>query len=160
VLTFHFFGFGLNKQKAVDAYNSKILSKCALQFLIEQRENFNLNGTSPFHINYYNALQNNGLPGSNGYPVNLRKIALINGSSTGKLTNQAGQLVIDFYAANSTPTGPNITNKDWLMPNYNQFGPTSETVIDILGAPFFYHTLTWPNFNPRGCMDILPGVPV
>ena len=46
-------------------------------------QGFNQNKGRPIYINYYNNLFNNGLPGSNGYPQNLRKIAIVNGSLLG-----------------------------------------------------------------------------
>jgi len=54
----------------------------------------------PFFINFYNNLYSNGLPNSKGYPQNLKKIALTNGS----LTGSKSYLNNNSYANNSQIT--------------------------------------------------------
>jgi Secretion system C-terminal sorting domain len=81
---------------AFNAYTTKIRSVAARQLLIDQLDG--LNGSASFHQKYYNgttnngfdALNTNGLPGSHGYPMNCRKIALVNGSGDGIETLFAG----------------------------------------------------------------------
>jgi hypothetical protein len=81
---------------ATTAYATKIRSVAARQLLIEQMDG--LNGSANFHQKYYygtsnngfDALNNNGLPNSHGYPMNCRKIALVNGSGDGIETLFAG----------------------------------------------------------------------
>lgn len=47
-------------------------------------QGWSTNSGSSFYQQFYNNQFSNGLPNSNGYPMNLRKIALVNGSVTGK----------------------------------------------------------------------------
>jgi len=54
----------------------------------------------PFFVNFYNNLYSNGLPNSKGYPQNLKKIALTNGS----LTGSKSYLDNNSYANNSQIT--------------------------------------------------------
>lgn len=68
-------------QDAQDKYEDKLRSKAARQLLIEQIDG--LNRSSTFHSTYYTNLEANGLPNSHGYPQNLRKVTLINGSGAG-----------------------------------------------------------------------------
>ena len=87
---------------AQEFVHKQLGSPAAKQQLIEQLDGWNisnvhqnyLNGKTisqgfaetrghPFFTQYYNNLFNNGLEGSNGYPQNLRKIALVNGSLKG-----------------------------------------------------------------------------
>lgn len=46
-------------------------------------QGFSINRGDNFFIQHYNAQNSNGLPNSGGWPVNLRKIALVNGSLSG-----------------------------------------------------------------------------
>tara|TARA_B100000795_G_C22798541_1_gene440622 strand:- start:56 stop:3163 length:3108 start_codon:yes stop_codon:yes gene_type:complete len=87
---------------AQDFVQNHLGSPAAKQQLIEQLSGWNnsnvhqlfLNGRTisqgfsetrghPFYTKYYNNLFNNGLPGSNGYPQNTRRVALVNGSLQG-----------------------------------------------------------------------------
>lgn len=79
--TLHFFGGVGQNTNARDAYEKQIRSSAARQLLIEQLDG--TNSTATFHQTYYNNLRNNGLLGSNGYPQNLRKVTLANGSGNG-----------------------------------------------------------------------------
>lgn len=99
------FGYDDGEQSAVDQYNLMLKSKAALSFLIEQ-DNGNsfshLNGNSPYFTHYYNDLQSNGLPNSNGFPQNVRKISWSNGSSEGKLNGFAGKHVVGISGTKTT----------------------------------------------------------
>src|SRR5690606_23911545 len=55
-----------------------------------------MNLGNPHYKEHYDHQYNNGLPGSKGFPVNLRKIALVNGSLTGKTVGQHNQNVLDL----------------------------------------------------------------
>ncbi|WP_143394716.1 T9SS type A sorting domain-containing protein, partial [Flavobacterium psychrophilum] len=56
------------------------------------------NNNSPFRQQFQNNLNSNGLAGSNGYPQNLRKIALINGTTNGTKTNGEGNMFLELAA--------------------------------------------------------------
>ncbi len=85
-----FFGHHANNAGAIEGLD-KINSPAAKQMLLDHYSK-PWNHEKPLS-NYYrnifiNELTNNGIQGSNGYPQNLRKIALINGSGIG--TKQEG----------------------------------------------------------------------
>lgn len=82
-----YLGYHLGKQDAADKYQTQLRSKAARQLLIEQMDG--LNGSASFHQTYYTNLQANGLIGSSGWPQNLRRIALTNGTNTGIKTGTA-----------------------------------------------------------------------
>ncbi len=91
-----FLGYHLGKQDAVHKYESQLRSIAARQLLIEQMDG--LNGTAAFHQIYYSNLQNNGLSGSNGWPQNVRRIALLNGTNTGSKNGIEGGEAIHVVA--------------------------------------------------------------
>jgi hypothetical protein len=90
-----------------------------------------LNHSSSFHQKYYgtgvnngfDALNSNGLPGSSGYPINLRKVTVINGSNDGIETGSAG-LEVGFIQA-SAPL--NILAFDLHLRFMPAFGGTNRT---------------------------------
>lgn len=130
-------------------------------------QGFATNSGSPFFQKYYNNQFSNGLPDSKGYPKNLRKIALTNGSLIGSTIN---------YLRNSNGTI-----------EYKSFGQPSEERLNIRGFARGINTLVaaiegyntpsynstakisrvkqglkdidalFTNKNSRGSMDILPG---
>jgi hypothetical protein len=93
-------------------------------------QGFSTNSGNPFYQQYYNNMFTNGLPNSNGYPVNLRKIALTNGSLTGKTQGNNNQLALNIRAFTKV-TIPLIFGMTWtftihmaslesyFMPSYN-----------------------------------------
>src|SRR5690606_15374731 len=85
-----------NQEQALKSYESQIRSVAARQMLIEQIGG--LNKTTLFFQNYYNDLYNNGLPNSSGWPLNLRKISLINGTVDGSLTHSANTRIMYLKA--------------------------------------------------------------
>ncbi|MEZ4858484.1 MAG: T9SS type A sorting domain-containing protein [Flavobacteriaceae bacterium] len=187
----------LGSQAAQDFVEDFLESPAAKQQLIEQYKNwdndnnidpeyldgrtlsqgFNETRGTPFFIEYYNRLFNNGLPNSLGYPQNLRKIALVNGS----LTNS------DEFLNPFVPDGVNTTQN----PYTDDFPFDEEQTLKIKGFEdlFQVHLATletyamppnnsnhkiaffkvkkpfgWSirdryltNYNSRGNMDNLPG---
>lgn len=73
------------KQQLIEQLNGWNISNVHQSFLNGRTisQGFSETRGHPFYIQYYENLFNNGLLGSNGYPQNLRKIALINGSLQG-----------------------------------------------------------------------------
>ncbi len=51
---------------------------------------------SPFFQEHYNNQFNNGLPNSKGFPMNLRKLAIVNGSLSGATFGTDGQQFLDL----------------------------------------------------------------
>ncbi|MBL7766405.1 MAG: T9SS type A sorting domain-containing protein [Chitinophagaceae bacterium] len=148
------FGNLLGNSKARDTYKEKLQAKAARQFLIEQRNE--LNGASSFFQTYYANAQNNGVPGSNGYPMNLRKISLVNGSGTGINEHPSGAMMMDLYAHNYYGV-VKVWDKDWFMPNTNQTAQNMYLKIKVLGMNLIAADHYVTNLNPRGSMDVLPG---
>ncbi len=169
--------------KAEDFYINWLGSPAAKQQLIELHtpdyspanlnggtisQGFSTNSGSPFYQQYYNNLFNNGLPNSKGYPVNLRKISLVNGSVTGKKTASLnGSLIGDF--GNSGDQRLNVRGfiqtlwwdnyvaalEGYNMPSYGNSSMISRK-FRFLGTGLGYNQ-TAANLNTRGNMDIVPG---
>jgi hypothetical protein len=132
-----------------------------------------MNLGNPHYKEHYDHQYNNGLPGSKGFPVNLRKIALVNGSLTGKTVGQHNQNVLDlrgFQRVCIKPMswlglggGPSIcwttkltemksnflpqTGSTSTVASFMKFGPAGEGTTPTIS----------PNLNNRGNMDIVPG---
>ncbi|MCF6295448.1 MAG: T9SS type A sorting domain-containing protein [Flavobacteriaceae bacterium] len=144
---------------AADFYNDRLKSVAGNQQLIEQHLPYHLpdhlNGGSPVFQQYYSNLNTNGLPNSNGYPQNLRKIAVVNGSLAGINVDVAGtedfrvhgfarQFWWDTKVAEmNTKYMPNTGNTQQIARLWRELKPT--------------RTATYTNNNPNGSMDIVPG---
>lgn len=180
--------------QAADFYDKQLSSPAGQQQLIEfyrpgnsyhlANQNFlnaqttsqgmpNNRGNSYFQ-QHYNNQNSNGLTNSNGWPQNLRKISVVNGSLTGSKQTQTlngapfipfandGAKVFNyrgFQRVNiNLPIG-SITFRvhiasleSRLMPN-----STSYTQISRFKKLFTNRTTKAPNINPRGVMDNVPG---
>ena len=116
------------------------------------------NSGSSFYQQFYNNEFNNGLPNSKGYPMNLRKIAMVNGSVTGKTYGTDGQLTLDIKAYTSICIlGPcwtvnAATFQTFTMPAYS----TDHNIAFFRKFLKQRHTHA-PNNDSRGNVDILPG---
>ncbi|MCB0456360.1 MAG: T9SS type A sorting domain-containing protein [Flavobacteriaceae bacterium] len=183
-----------NSSEAEDFVDNQLGSPAARQQLIEQykwggnssvsqqylsgktiSQGYTINRGHPFFIQYYNNLFNNGLPNSKGYPQNLRKIALINGSLQNKTlfenpyvpggTEISGTLIPDNYAFSGEQTFKiegytNVLGHTTTMETYNM--PSVNTTHKI--AFFKKKTISWDyydcfisSYNSRGNMDNTPG---
>lgn len=178
-----------DSDEAKDFYNKQLGSTAAKQQLIEFHQKSNssnhvdanfLNGRvanqgfdsdegSLFYRTFFNNLTTNGLEGSNGYPQNLRKIALVNGSLSGskEAVLENGQYLTS-YGNNSENTlsvrGYNricylycwdvhvASFRSYILPNYNSTDKIART-----RKGFSYKTERATNLNSRGNMDIVPG---
>jgi hypothetical protein len=177
---------------AVDFVNNQLGSFAAKQQLIEQYKGWENNGVlmpdylngrtigqgfssnrgHPFYVNFYNNLYENGLNQSRGYPQNLRKIALINGSLKG-LSNfvnpftgeddsyasdgQIGLNVRGFQEVCLSPIGPCFplhvaSLESHSMPSFNNYGKISR-----FKKAFEDKSKYVTNINSRGTMDNIPG---
>ncbi len=139
-------------------------------------QGFNVNRGRPIYINYYNHLYNNGLPGSNGYPLNLRKIALVNGSLTNSrgFVNpfEPGSTAItqnpynDLFATHGIQSfkiegdgnglGHITTMETYIMPDSGNNHKVSFFKKYSLGRWYYYDGFM-TNTNSRGNMDNVPG---
>ncbi|HPF10888.1 MAG TPA: hypothetical protein PKW08_02160 [Flavobacteriaceae bacterium] len=130
----------------------------------------------PIYVNYYNHSFNNGLPGSQGYPQNLRKIALVNGSLKYKKafynpyeplgTEFSNIPVLDQFSGSGFQTlkikgysngiGHTTTLESYFMPHYNDNHKISFAKKRFPGGWHTYDRYI-TNINSRGNMDNVPG---
>lgn len=152
-------------QNATDLFHQVVRAKCSKQFLIEQAVPIGgglqaqLSGSSPFFIDYYAALKTNGLPNSNGYPQNLRKVTWINGSGSNTPVGIANQKSIHVRAFKYS----------WLkaFELITKFGDVNQqSVITCERMRLIPNTLSLgsqttsfsiSNSNPRGNLDCVNG---
>lgn len=124
---------------------------------------------SSFFVNHYNAQFNNGLPNSKGYPQNLRKIAMTNGSLTGsKRTLDAYGYEVQGYG-NDNELTINVRGFERLcffwcwkvhvasMETYTMPSLNMTSKIARFKKGFKDRSLYLPNANARGNMDTVPG---
>lgn len=190
----------LLKDEGIEAagnfYDKELSSPAAMQQLIEfhrpyvnshQVNSYMLNAQTtsqnmpddrgnPIFQQHYNNQNSNGIPNSNGWPQNLRKIAIVNGSLTGSRQTQSvngtpfipfadtGETVLNMrgfqrvYLDLPWPLG-SITFRIHIaslesnyMPSYN-----TEAMVSRFKKLFSDHNTVASNFNSRGCMDNVPG---
>jgi pimeloyl-ACP methyl ester carboxylesterase len=174
-----------NNDASNDFYYNQLGSVAAKQQLIEFHrvlpnqhviDENNLNGKvasqgfssddgSFYYRTYYNNLEDNGLPNSHGYPQNLRKIALVNGSLTGKTTGFNSENVLNIrgfqrieidlpWPFGSVNFDIHIASlESYFMPSYG----SGYKKIARFKAGFNDYKLYAPNINSRDNMDIVPG---
>ncbi len=143
---------------ASDFYHNQLKSTASNQQLIEQHLEYHLpdylNSGSPIHQQYYSNLTNNGLPNSNGYPQNLRKIAIVNGSIVGNANGVGGQEDFRIHG---------FVDQGWwdikvaemntsYMPNYG-----NKEVARLWRKWEPLRTASYTNTNTNGSMDVVPG---
>ncbi len=138
---------------AETSYYGKLRSVAGQQQLIEQYQQ--LNNSNPLRQQYLNNLTTNGLDNSNGYPMNLRKVAMANGSLLSRNIGIAGEQDFRIHvfmnwlfwdakvSEMNTRYMPNTGGSTDVMYIWRQFKPTRK------------YSLT--NNNPNGSMDIVPG---
>ena len=167
------------KSAAADSYNNSLKSVTAKQFLINQHkeapnhhqiDNAYMNGRvleqgynnecgAPFYKRFYKALYSNGLPGSNGFPMNLRKIAIANGVVDG--TRTGGDNEEKFYMKGYAwrddflGYGPMVAKLEiWNLPAQ---GYGSAIIAKYWQAFASELTTIATNYSTRGNFDLLSG---
>jgi hypothetical protein len=165
-----FFGFIGQNEDAKKNYRERLNSITARQLLIEQNDG--LNSTANFHQTFFNNIRNGGLPNSGGYPINLRKVTLLNGTGNSSQTYSPGVEVLNMHGIAKLPiTGTVIAFKaeDNFMPASGQTAQTSNNriVYEYKLGQIFNTSINWPiflngkyttpNYNNKGCMDALQG---
>jgi len=180
--------------EAADYVDNQLGSPAARQQLIEQycgstngqlnttwldgrtvSQGFSQNNGRPIFINYYNNLFNNGLPGSHGYPQNLRKVAMVNGSLTGSKAflnpfenggyEEFGTPYNDQYANHGAKSlkiegfaniiGHMLTVESYFMPNTGDNHKIA--YFKKKNIIWQYYDRYISNLNSRGNMDNIPG---
>jgi len=153
-----FLGYTTGDQTTIDKYEKKLRATAARQQLIEQMDGLNSNAT--FHNTFFTNLKNNGLPGSNGFPVNLRRVALLNGTGNGTNTYWPEALVLSGEAFKRILGNDLLVFniKDNFMSTPGAWQRTSKTFV-TLQKPLKFISETWYvlNNNSRGCMDAVQG---
>uniref|UniRef100_UPI0025CE0DE8 T9SS type A sorting domain-containing protein n=1 Tax=Marivirga sp. TaxID=2018662 RepID=UPI0025CE0DE8 len=159
----HFYAYTAGQENARESYEEKLTSTAAKQMLIEQYYgvvNQRLNNTAEFRQEFMTELESNGLAGSNGFPVNLRKVSLLNGTTLGKKNNSQGENFLHLEgkklgilvaeATSNFMQSPNVQNRTfkgviaagtWLPPSAGIF--STEKYIT--------------NINQNGAMDVTAG---
>ena len=125
---------------------------------------------SPFFQEHYNRQFNNGLPNSKGFPMNLRKIAIVNGSLSGATFGTDGQQFLDLklnaricYQPGTSSLfnwSPSICYTQQLFsaevfakPSFGSSGTISKLKKGFGNMQFTYAT----NTDLRGNLDNIPG---
>lgn len=167
----------LYKDNARIQFYEELNSVAGKQQIISQfknaRETGYLNGNS-FFTTYYNNLNSNGVAGSGGYPVSIpdtfRKIAMVNGSLTGKkdASEQQTFLYMRGYIRGLWPFQSSTITlfrlQDNFMPAYGQTGTVFKGDGQNLGIGLNHwninhprYTLNVNNNSIKGSLDIVPG---
>jgi hypothetical protein len=120
-------------------------------------QGFSTNSGSLFFQNFYNNQFSNGLSNSKGYPMNLRKIALVNGSLTGSKTGSDNQQTMNIrgFADVCFLYCFKIHAASMEVYTLPIFGNTSK--IARFKSALTDKNIFAPNLNSRGNMDIVPG---
>lgn len=187
--TLYFYGYKGAQDLAKTRFDENFRSPAARQMLIEQldynHENSpyptdllpnggvpsGQNNNTPFRYQFTNNLSNNGIAGSNGFPQNLRKIAIVNGNTLGIKTNLESQMYLELAAFKivkygqifGTPIQTKINvariENRFLATPYNSVQTFYGKSANLGNFPniFVSQTVNRPNSNPRGAMDIVPG---
>lgn len=183
----YFYGYTGRQDKAKVKFDENFRSPTARQMLIEQLDGIHeaapypstlwsnsvngQNNNTPFRQQFTNNLTSNGLNGSNGFPQNLRKVALINGTTNGVKTNTAGNKFLELAAFTiikygqifGTPIQTKIKvatiNDTFLGNTYttNQTFSGKVTIRRVGGIEVHNGSVTRTNNNSRGSMDIVQG---
>lgn len=184
----YFYGYKGRQDQAKLKFDENFRSPAARQMLIEQLDGkhetapypsdlwgvwgaVGLNNNTPFRQQFQTNLNSNGLSGSNGYPQNLRKIALINGTINGTKTNNSGNKFLELAAftiikygqifGTSIQTKIKVaTIEDSFLQNTGSYGQTfagKVTIKRVGGIEVQSGTISRTNSNPRGCMDNVQG---
>lgn len=186
--TLYFFGYKAEQDAAKVKFDENFRSPAARQMLIEQldykQENApyptdlmslsnnqtGQNNNTSFRQKFMNNLNGNGLQGSNGFPQNLRKIAIVNGTTLGTKINSESQMYLELAAFKIVKYGQifgtpiqtkinvaRIEDRFLALPNSSvQTSYNKGTVLGNLSISFLSQWQSRININPRGSMDIVP----
>jgi hypothetical protein len=175
--------------EADDTYKNKINSTASKELMIElHQQTINegsidssyLNGSTisqgmptnsgnPYFQTHFNNQFTNGLPNSKGFPMNLRKIAIVNGSLSGvRSQGNDNDLMLDdrlFTQACYKPFSvfgwsPSICYTTKLATIQSRLLPASGNNAEVASIKKFtlagqYTSIT--NINNRGNLDLVPG---
>ena len=83
----YFIDYFKNVSESAEENLARLNSVAAQQMLVQHALDF---GGGRYHIPFMRNLQNNGLPGTLGWPQQVRRVALANGSNSGQMNSSAG----------------------------------------------------------------------
>ncbi len=174
----YFFGYTGKQELAKVKFDENFRSPAARQMLIEQLDgkhevfpypsslwvggSVGQNNSSPFRQIFQTSLETNGLSGSNGFPQNLRKIAVINGTANGTKTHIEEQLFLEM-AAFKRVFGIKLkvaTIEDRFLSIPNTWSKTFAGRTTLKGFAYvsvINSSINRLNTNPRGSMDNVQG---
>ncbi|MBY0478850.1 MAG: hypothetical protein K2Q24_14470 [Chitinophagaceae bacterium] len=139
-------------------YEKKLRSIAARQQLIEQVDG--LNSTNSYHNTFYTNLKNNGLTNSGGFPMNVRKVNLLNGTGNGTNTLSPGahNLSGEGFKRIFGPEIKVLDIENWFMPTYSTSQLLSYTlVLNPFPPVYIWSKRNVTNTNSRGSMDAVQG---
>lgn len=163
-------GYSLNQTTAKERFENRVNTNAAQQYLINQAVpriiqlplfNYNYiglyqNNTAPRRIQYINNLTSNGLPGSSGWPQNVKRVAVVNSSDKGVMNGTPGEEAI-YIEGRLAGLIPVALFQSFLQVDYNNwnrplFGAWISNIIS-----YQFSSADLKNDNPPGSIDILPG---
>lgn len=168
----YFYGFIGGAQQAKTKYIENFRSPAARQMLIEQLDAYpistsyyatqGMNNNAPFRQQFLQNLNSNGLANSNGFPQNVRRIAITNGTTSGAKTNNETDCILEM-AAFKRVLGAKI--KVATLVDYNLAKPNNAflnfegryTIPGFLSITVLNSKIFLTNSNPRGSMDVVQG---
>jgi len=180
----YFYGFNYGNEDAKVKFSENFFSPVARQLLIEQLDNkqelhpnmvnpglFSVNNGFPLGVNNGTAFRQQFTANlnSNGFPQNLRKIAVINGTSTGLKTNVEGQKYLELASFVKIKWGQIfgtefITRIKAMAFEDRYLNTPSNISRTFKGYGFAFDTtpvveasVYRTNINPRGSMDVVQG---
>ncbi len=170
-------------------YDNWLRSPAAQQMMIEQHkangntrvdeswqdgrvtgQGYTYNHGNPVFQRYYNDLLNNGLSGAEGWPINIRKIAIANGSMTAKKKAVDPSNEVEGFYGNDSQNTLNIRGfaqvcfiwcwdvhvasiESQTLPRYNN----GLGKISRFNKMFDDHSVYARNINNRGNIDAISG---
>lgn len=157
--------------EAAEKNLARLNSIAAQQMLVQHQ--LDLTGQR-YHIPFMRALQSNGLPGSLGWPQQVRRVALANGSNTGQANAQAGvagttgiQLDVARTASaqrrkffyRSTTSGTQIAANMYFSPNANTRGTVfdGEATVLVSLVKDIHKRRQFTANTPFSSYDVAPG---
>ncbi|RUA35321.1 MAG: hypothetical protein DSY77_02825 [Bacteroidetes bacterium] len=156
--TLHFLAYSGGNEDSWNTFENVLNSNAAKQMLIEQFGS--MNNTAPFRQQFESNLTTNGLAGSNGFPVNLRKVSLLNGTTLGKGNNEYGE---QFLNVEGKLLGVRLAE---VITNFlDRSNVKIRTFKGIISATSFspkpltitFKSTETTNTNPQGSMDVTAG---
>lgn len=122
-----------------------------------KEQGFNEDRGAPFYQKFYKANYSNGLPGSKGFPVNLKKITLINGYQGGNLYGSNGEQTFNARGFGYTCFIKCFAVHVMSFEAYNLGANETITKIARFKKTFNDKDIYAVNKDNRGNVDILPG---